>query len=587
MFIGLFDGQKKYEPSLHSVIGVGYIGIMKRPAIFFLLAMLLSGLLACSTTGGSLLGDAAESDREKRPSKSYTSGQTEDEEEPDILPYESEDLETGLEIRSNPSNAGVYLDNRYMGVTPLILEDVDTGNHKLTLQKEGYYSESQWIRYSGEYQSYYITLEEITGFLKVDTLPPEAEINFGSSWLSAAKVHELAVGVYTIRVRAFGYREQGVAVRIFESRLTQLSVRLEEAPFSVDRLLSNRVRFNPRNGGLLGVARIRFQVSAFGRGQAVITDEGDRVVLTRDLGPFTTWEQGFEWNGLGPDRAPLPDGLYTVRIEASGGGVQDTETLVIRIDSSIVLRFRSLWSGSAGSLYAPSPEILPGGGVQFSSLLLAHLSADGGGTVVRAPVNLGLRAGLGSRNLFELDTSIGGIIGYSEQSFYMPWFASAAFKASLLRTSGVVGFSSAAQAKLTYLNAYTDTLSNFTGFSLGLPTGVQLGPVSLLFSPELILAPWTVSYDSGLTPDRGVYGWAYGRFAVLLDLFPFSAAASMCLRTTSFHTGFQLDLPLQTALEAHWMIPNTQLFLSLAVAAEFESSDSFYVMGGAGLGILN
>jgi hypothetical protein len=186
-----------------------------------------------------------------------------------------------------------------------------------------------------------------------------------------------------------------------------------------------------------------------------------------------------------------------------------------------------------------------------------------------------------------LDTAIGGIIGYSQEDFYMPWFASAAFKISLLRSSGDLELGSAAQVKLAYQNAYTDTLANFSGLSVGLPTSLRWGPLSLLISPELILSPWTVSYDSQDSPDLGVYGWLYGRFGLLVDLSPFSVGLSASLRTLPFHRNFALGLPFQTALELNWLIPNTQLFLSLSLAGEFESADSYYLMGGAGLGILN
>ena len=104
------------------------------------------GLLACSTTKGTLLDEAAE--RDKKDS---------------TVPSEPEAEVTGLEIRSYPRGANVYLDNRYMGITPLLLDDVEPGRHKLNLKMEGYYSESEWIDYSGDYDSYYFELDEITG----------------------------------------------------------------------------------------------------------------------------------------------------------------------------------------------------------------------------------------------------------------------------------------------------------------------------------------------------------------------------------------------------------------------------------------
>jgi len=555
---------------------VSYIGAMRQTGIAALGALLLLALLACSTTGGTLLEEAAERD-----------------EKDSTVPFEPEEREeaeaTGLEIRSYPRGADVYLNNRYMGVTPLFLDDVEPGPHKLTLKMEGYYSESEWIEYSGDYDSYYFELEEITGFLRVQAFPPDSEIKFDSRWLPAGRLHELPVGSYNLRIRAFGYEETSRLVKIYMRKVTEVEVALTEAVFTLSDLKSSRNAFNPRNAGLLGTARIRFRVTGYGSGRVSIADPEGRVVLRRDLGRFTTWEQGFDWDGRGSGGAPLADGRYLVRIEAVSerdGRIVSAE-LGLQIDSAIVLRYRSLWSGSAGLLYAPSTEVLPGGSVQVSSLFLAHSSSDGDGANVRVPVSLALRFGIGERNRFELDSSAGGIIGYRQDTFYLPWFASAAFKASLLAPSGLFSLGSAAQVKLTYQNVYTDTLGNFSGLSLGLPTSVHLGPAALLFCPEVIVSPWTVSYDSSITPEAGVYGWLYGRFGLLLDLSPLSLGASLSLRSLPFNEGFGLDLPFQAALEAHWLIPKTQLFLSLSVAGEFEPPGAYYLIGGAGLGLLN
>jgi hypothetical protein len=550
---------------------------MKRAGILLSGFVLLLALLACSTTSGSLLEDTAERDKEETGMEGTFFDSLETEEE-----------DTGLRIRSDPSGADVYLNNRYMGFTPLLLDDIDPGRYKITIKLEGYYDESRWISYSGEYESLYFDLDEITGFLKVETLPPDAEINYGSLWVPADRLHELPVGRRTVRIRAFGYREQSIPVEIYERRVTELSVALEQAAFDISALQSNRTAFNPRNAGLLGSARIRFRVSTYGSGRAVIRDPQGRIVFSTDLGRFDTWSQGFEWDGRDADGTPLPDGGYTVRIEGAGeaGGRQDSAEMGVLIDSSIVLRFRSLWSGSAGLLYAPSTDVLPGGSVQVSSLVLAHGSGSDSQAVVRAPVNLGMRVGLGRASLFELDSSVGGIIGYSGETFSLPWFAGLAFRASLLRPAENFDFSSAAQIKFSYQNTDTDMLANFRGLSVGLPTGVHLGPLALLVSPEAILSWQAVSY-TGDTPPAAAYGWIYGRFGLLLDLPSWSVGASVSLRSLRFDQGLGLDFPFQSALEAHWLIPNTQLFLSASVAGEFEPAESYTLFGGVGVGILN
>ena len=48
-----------------------------------------------------------------------------------------------------------------------------------------------------------------------------------------------------------------------------------------------------------------------------------------------------------------------------------------------------------------------------------------------------------------------------------------------------------------------------------------------------------------------------------------------------------MHLPFSGGIEAHWLIPSTQIVLSGFVAAEFDAVNYFYVMGGAGVGFIN
>ena len=504
---------------------------MKKVVVLISAVLLLWGLLACSTTKGSLLKKAAERDR--KDSKVKIS-----KEEKDTWVYEkpAEEEKWCLVIDPTPSDVG-----------------------------------------SG-------------GFLQVVSVPPGAEIYFGSSWVPAGKLYDIGPGSHIVRVRAFGFEDQSVAVNVARGRTTVLAIDLKEVGFMLSNLEADKLAFNPRNSGLFGNVRIRFLVSGPGSGRAVIVDSQDRIVMSRNFGAFTAWEQGFDWDGRDRQGEPLPNGTYTVRIQAQGtrDGERESAELRLKIDSSMVTRFRSLWSGSAGLLYAPTPEILPSGKFQVSSGILVHASSGADEPIVRIPVNFAMRAGLA--DLLELDTSIGGNIAFSSDMLYLPWFVTAAFKASLLRIPGNLALATSAQIKLTYRSVHTDTLANSSGLSVGLPAAIHWGSFSLLFSPELIFSPYTVSYDPDEILEPDLYGWLYGRAGLLLDMHPFSFGASLTLRTLPFNEGLGLDLPFQTALEAHWQFsksPGRSRFLSLYLAGEFESVDSYYLLGGVGLGILN
>jgi hypothetical protein len=220
---------------------------------------------------------------------------------------------------------------------------------------------------------------------------------------------------------------------------------------------------------------------------------------------------------------------------------------------------------------------------------------------VRIPVILGSRWGISGRQAgdfdrapfsrWELDVQAGSTVGYSddqgEESLTFPFFASAALKTPLASPRGNVGFGLAAQAKLAYQRVSTDTLANSSGLSLGMPAALQVGSVALLVEPELIVSPWRVSYDPAASREAGFYSWLYARTGLLVDLGVLTAGLSLSARTVPFSEGFAIDLPFQAAVELSWLIPGTSLVLSGVLAGEFSPPDSYYLQGGAGLGLLH
>jgi hypothetical protein len=554
-------------------------------AVLAALPLLLLGLLSCSTTSGSLAKETAKSDvqqAEVQVPEPVIEG------DGNISPGEP-----GLQVDSRPDDATVLLDNRYAGLTPVLITDLTVGGHRLTVTKPGYYPYVAFIRYNGGHVVIDVALQQVTGFLKVDVSPAQAEVRVDGVPVDAAEVQQLPVGTHSVTVQAFGYQEYRTSVQIDPRQLTVLDVSLTQAEFGVSPLRPNREAFNPRNAGLLGTVSFAFRVTSFGDGKASITDQQGREVYQEELAPFTTFDQSFLWSGRTSAGSVLPDGLYTAKLVATGereGKVIERQATV-RIDSAITIAIRSLWSGSAGLLYAPVPGVLPGGSVQFAGLFLAHSSGDGE-QVIRVPWDLGLRLGLGRHNRIELDLLGGGIPGYYADAggsgFSMPFFAAAAVKGTLFEPSGSIGLGSAFQAKLAYqYHITTDTLADFTGFSVGLPTALRLGPLALLLSPEVVISPLRVYYGSGPAPEPGFYSWAYARAGLLLDASPFSFGLSASLRSLPFNEGFGLDLPVQAALEAHLLIPGTVLYLSLALAGEFSGPTNYYLMGGGGLGIIH
>lgn len=545
------------------------------------LALLLCSsllVLGCATTRDSLHPSAAGPEEEQV-------RQAEVPEEPQTPPTP---VETGLEIKTSPEGAGVFLDNQYRGRTPLLLQDLDAGRYLLRLEKEGYYPHTVWLDYGGGRLVYSTRLNQITGFLQVDARPPGARITAGDYTLTSGVVQELPVGLYTLRVRLFGFEEHAELVAVSEKALTRLGVDLPGAAFRIEDLQPGRGAFNPRNPGLLGRTRVRFRVSTFGTGRAVILDGSGTEVWSTELPRFTTWEQSFAWNGRSASGDLLPEGEYTVRVEASAESPPSAEPVTaegsVRIDGSLVLSYRSLWTGASGLLFAPTPETLPRRAVQLSTLLQAHAEPSGAEAAYRVPWDLGLRLGLGARNDWELDLHGGLILGYGDS---VPFFVSAAVKKSLLAPGASGWLSLAALAKLGYQSVLTDPFASFTGLTVGLPAAAVFGRFSLVLCPELTFSLWEPSLTRTEWPEPSFEAWAYLKGGLVVDLNPWTLGLSAALRTLPFGSGFGLGLPVQSALELHWMIPGTQLFLTAAARAEAHAGGDWYFSGGAGLGLLN
>jgi hypothetical protein len=543
-------------------------------------AVLLIWFLGCTTSAGSLFKTTVDGDKglvseEQKPPE-------EEEEEEEEQPEEGEIV--GVEILSDPSGADVYVNNRYMGETPLVIVDMEPGSYKLDLQKSGYYAASGWLEFEGGSMSYEVALEQITGYLYVETEPPDAIVRVDGESVGQG-VSELPIGNYTVTVLAFGYEEHKSVVSIAEKQTTKVDVALEEADFRITEPRLSRSTLNPDNPGLLGKALLTFQVSTYGRGTLRILDETGEEVLTEELSPFTWWDQEFIWDGRSGRGTSLPDGAYTIRVEGRGDrdGRRDTIERLITIDHSLTIAYRSVWSGQSGLLYAATTETLPRSSFQIASLLMGHFET-GAELIYRAPLNLTARFGLGSD--MEAGFGIGIIL---EDVPLVPLFFTGSFKYRAYRSAGAIAVNTALTGKATFhTTTGTDVFTNFTGLSLGLASQLKVGPLSLLIQPEIILSPWRVTYDptADFMNPLGAYFWLYGRTGLLLDLGTVVTGISASVRSRPFSQGFHINLPFQGGFEIHLLLPNTQLYASFALAAEINSLYDWYLMGGGGLGYI-
>jgi hypothetical protein len=215
----------------------------------------------------------------------------------------------------------------------------------------------------------------------------------------------LPPGRHSLRAASFGWEEAGADILIRPGETVSLELTLKPAPF---RLLPGagpvRPRFNPANPGALGCTDYRFGVSAPGAGIFRVFDREGRKVYREELPPFTGSSQQLMWNGRDPRTRPLPDGDYTLDIEAAPGltgeaapcgGVPEEWriSVLVSIDSSLTRYPLSLFGAVSGLLFAPLPLTLPRGGFQVEgNILFGHLpDPAGNGAFSSLPFETGFR----------------------------------------------------------------------------------------------------------------------------------------------------------------------------------------------------
>jgi hypothetical protein len=139
--------------------------------------------------------------------------------------------------------------------------------------------------------------------------------------------------------------------------------------------------------------------------------------------------------------------------------------------------------------------------------------------------------------------------------------------------------------KLGYQHALTDTLSNFTGLSAGLPCYLGWGRFLLVAAPEIIVSPWTVAYDQPFDSELAWSSWLYGRTGLLWEAGGWQVGLSAVFRSLPLAGGLAADTLVEGGLEIHWLVPSTQLHLSAALAGEIDGGQDIYV--GFGLGLID
>lgn len=541
---------------------------MKIVKLFIMLIILVS--FSCATSRGSLFENTA--------GKSSAASQTAVDTDTYFTDNTDTENDEGLTITSTPYGCDVFIDHEYMGTTPLTLT-LDTGKYKIVVIKKGYYHEARWINYtSGENREIDFILKQITGYLYLETEPSGTKVKADGSILDEG-VNELPIGRYQIDADLFGYNHFSTRVFISEKETTKLFITMKPADFEFSDLRLTRSRFNPDNPSGLGLSRITFTVSTYGKGKLSIYSPSGDVVLTHLFPLFSDWNQSFTWKGRDGYGKPLADGTYKIVLTGKdeSGERTDIKTAYAVIDHSIIIKNRNVFSGAAGTLFSPTPDLLPEGNLQVTLSSIGHIE----GAVYRFPSTAALR--ITPWQGFETDISGGIIIQSPRDNDYI---FSLSGKKEIIRSGEKNPFSLSGILKGTYTSTYIDTMYNFTGLSVSFPAGITSGPFTMVITPDITFSPYRASFFDEET-SAGFYLMGYGRGAVLFDFGPVWTGISGSVRTIPFSEGFGIDYPVSAGIEFHWILPGTGIILSGYITGDFYSDGGYYISTGGGAGLIN
>lgn len=294
----------------------------------------------------------------------------------------------GLVIRSSPTGARVFIDGIERGRTPLHLNNLHPGRYFVRLQREGNVDRTFMVtirtgsvvdvslQMRPAVGRVLLTLQPAPNSPPLSALPLNPQITVdGHPHPSPAM--ELPIGFRTIRVRAFGWEDVTQILYIQEDSLRELELAMYPAAFSLSGGSLSRPSFNPANAGSLGTTALAFEVSAPGSGNVTVLNEAGQAVFSRPLGSFANRAQSVIWNGTDQQGQILPDGAYTIVIDAvslpwdASPPVQETLALPVHLDSTRLIHPLTLSSGKSGLLFAPFPSTLPPGSFQIDGSLLA------------------------------------------------------------------------------------------------------------------------------------------------------------------------------------------------------------------------
>jgi hypothetical protein len=496
---------------------------------------------------------------------------------------------SGLEVRSDPPGADVFVDGVRRGETPLTIRSLPAGQHYLRLEKDGYWTRETIVALAKDRRiRVSLALLPAKGRLEVEVYADEApappapiagaEAEVGGARIEGGAI-ELAEGAHTVTVRAFGFRTERRAATVRRGETAVLRVVLRRAPFAVERVTLSRRAFNPGDSGSLGETVVSASLSAPGSAVLSVVGPSGAVLRKINFPDSGSRVRSVSWNGEDAEGRPLPDGTYRLVVSAAAGtGERASAETAARIDTNTRIVPAAASQDSGGLLFCPAPVGLSRGAFELGAAFLAGHPRGAEEAFGPPPFSLSLRASPADR--WEMAANLRA---EPEEESLSPAAAGSA-KRTLFGNSASA-LAGAAVARWGW--GERDEPSAFAappGIELALPFSASFGVapgrgarIELIFSPSAL---W--SGDDGL-PERGLPAPAVSAGATLRGE---TLSFSLSVRSeTEYRDDALARGALRIAAETRWR-PGASVLSCALIAGAWEAHGERGAFGGGALGFV-
>lgn len=134
-----------------------------------------------------------------------------------------------ISIKTNPSQAHVFLEDRELGVSPLEVE-IQPGSYQLRLIKEGYITRGESLLLDSDFENTYdlVAVTPDFGSIEITSSPSGAEIYIDDEIIGKTPVaHKAAPGKYGITAKFSGYKDEKEEIEIVAGQLIETFLQFE------------------------------------------------------------------------------------------------------------------------------------------------------------------------------------------------------------------------------------------------------------------------------------------------------------------------------------------------------------------------